>query len=177
MLIARSRNSASGLRFKRNFNVYDYPVVRWRWRVDNVYAAGNLREKSGDDYPLRIYITFAYDPDRASFGERLKYGLAKSWYGEYPPHSTLNYIWANRPYDRDLYPSPYTDRSMMIILQSGSGQTNRWLEEQVNVIEDYQRAFGEMPPATASLAIMNDSDNTGEASVSYLDYIQVLTEE
>jgi hypothetical protein len=29
------------------------------------------------------------------------------------------------------------------------------------------------PPATASIAIMSDSDNTGEQAVSYIDYIKV----
>jgi hypothetical protein len=30
-----------------------------------------------------------------------------------------------------------------------------------------------MPPPIASLAIMNDSDNTGEKSVSYVDFMEV----
>ena len=33
-------------------------------------------------------------------------------------------------------------------------------------------AFGCKPPEKAGIAMMNDSDNTGEQSVSYLDYIE-----
>ncbi len=31
-----------------------------------------------------------------------------------------------------------------------------------------------IPLPEASLAVMNDSDNTGERSVSYIDYIEIL---
>ena len=65
----------------------------------------------------------------------------------------------------------------MIILQTGDGEAGKWVEEQVNIIDDYQQAFGVLPPETASLAIMSDSDNTGEAAESYMDYIQVLQSE
>lgn len=177
VLKAASMASASGLRYVKTFNVYQYPVARWRWKVENVYVKGDLTTKNGDDYPLRVYVNFQYDPEKAGFGERLVYGLAKTVYGEYPPHSSLSYIWANRTHDRIIYPSPYTDKAKLIIVRSGKADTGEWLEEEVNIVEDYRKAFGESPPSTASIAIMNDSDNTGESSVSYLDYIQVLNKE
>ncbi|HER63111.1 MAG TPA: DUF3047 domain-containing protein, partial [Desulfobacteraceae bacterium] len=174
MLVARSNGSASGIRHTEEFDVYAYPIVRWKWKVGNVYARGNVEEKSGDDYPLRVYVMFKYDPQKASFGERVKYGLAKTLNGAYPPKSSLNYIWANRPHENRIYPSPYTDRARLIILRAGGGETGQWVEEQVNIIDDYQQAFGSQPPETASIAIMNDSDNTGESAESWMEYIQVL---
>ncbi|GAB4337234.1 MAG: hypothetical protein Kow0089_08340 [Desulfobulbaceae bacterium] len=177
VLAARSKASASGIRYEKEFDVYRFPILRWRWRVENVYAAGNVEEKQGDDYPLRIYVMFKYDPENASFGEKLKYGLARAVYGAYPPGSGLNYIWANRPHPGRIYQSPYTDRARMIILRAGSGETGRWLDEEVNIVDDYRKAFGTDPPALAAIAVMNDSDNTGEASVSYLDFLQVLRRE
>lgn len=86
-LVATSNNSASAIRYNQEFDVYRYPVVRWRWKVDNVYARGNLLLKAGDDYPLRVYVMFKYDPDRASFGQRTQYALAKLFYGAYPPRA------------------------------------------------------------------------------------------
>ena len=177
ILVARSNGSASGIRYVKEFNVYVYPVVRWKWKIGKVFAKGNVEEKSGDDYPLRVYIMFKYDPDKASFAERVQYGLAKMLYGEYPPMSSLNYIWANKFHEKRIYPSPYTDRAQLIILRAGEGQAGSWMEEQVNIIDDYQLAFGMPPPETASIAIMIDSDNTGEAAESYMDFIQVLRSE
>ncbi len=173
VLKTRSSGSASGIRYRDEFDVYDCPRLRWRWRVENVYRGGDARRKSGDDYPLQVYIMFKYDPDRASFGESMTYGLAKLVYGAYPPHSSLKYIWASRTHERKVYPSAYTDRVRMIIMRSGAAEVGTWLEEDVDIVTDYERAFGEKPPATASIAVMNDSDNTGEAAVSYVDYIIV----
>jgi hypothetical protein len=177
ILQAQSDASASGLRYAKEFNVYDHASVRWKWKVDNVYSKGEVEKKSGDDYPLRVYIMFQYDPEKASFGEKILYGLARTVYGDYPPHSSLNYIWANRPHKQAIFSSPYTDRSKLIILRSGEAEIGTWIVEEVNILDDYKKAFGTLPPERASIAIMNDSDNTGESSVSYLDFIQVLKKE
>jgi hypothetical protein len=138
-----------------------------------VYAAGNYREKSGDDYPLRVYVFFEYDPQTAPLGMKITYGLAKTIYGRYPPHSSVNYIWANRAEETEPVKSPYTDRSIMIPLQSGPENAGRWMEQTVNVLNDYRQAFGEDPPKKAFLAIMNDSDNTGGSAVSHIRFIEV----
>ncbi|MHA2344048.1 MAG: DUF3047 domain-containing protein [Candidatus Hodarchaeales archaeon] len=173
-LKAESRASASGIIFKKKFNVFEYPKARWRWKVNNIYTKGNAKEKSGDDYPIRVYIIFEYDPDTASFGKMIKYGLARKIYGEYPPDSSLNYIWANRQHQKHIITNTYAKESQMIVLQSGKENIGIWQEQEVNMLEDYRKAFRKNPPATASLAIMSDSDNTGERAVSYVDYIEVF---
>jgi hypothetical protein len=175
-LEAHSNASASALIYKKTFNVYDYPMVSWRWKVDNIYQGGNAKTKKGDDYPLRVYITFPFDQGKAGFLEKVKYASARLVFGEYPPQSCLNYIWANRHFEEDVLTSSYTEKSKLIPLKSGSELAGMWQSEEINIIEDYRRAFGSKPPETARLAIMNDSDNTGESSVSYLDYIEVYRE-
>jgi len=170
---AESDVSASAVLYKKEFNIYQYSRMRWRWKVEDVYAKGNAKTKSGDDYPLRIYIIFKYDPAKAGFMEKVKYNAAKLIYGEYPPHSSLNYIWANREHEETLITNAYTEKSKMILLQKGDSNIGKWLNQDVNILEDYEEAFGEKPPPIASIAIMNDSDNTGEKSISYLDYIEL----
>jgi hypothetical protein len=172
-LRAASNGSASGLVYKKEFDVYDYPCIRWRWKVDNVYRNWDGRTKEGDDYPIRVYILFKYDPERASLVDKVKYNAVKLIYGDYPPDSSLNYVWASKPYPERILTSPYTDRAKMVLLEQGDAKVGVWVSEEVNVIEDYERAFGPTPPATASLAIMNDSDNTGESAVSYVEFIEV----
>ncbi len=173
-LKAESNASASGIVFKQEFSVFDYPKIRWRWRVSNIFLKGNATEKAGDDYPLRIYIIFKYDPETASFGRKFKYGVAKKLYGEYPPDSSLNYIWANRKHDERLITNTYALEAKMVLLQQGPDNAGQWIEQEVDIVEDYHRAFKKDPPATASIAIMNDSDNTGESAISYIDYIEVF---
>jgi len=173
-LKAGSDASASALIYKKTFNVYDYPRIRWRWKANNVYKKARAREKSGDDYPIRIYVMFRYYPDTANFSEKLMYAAAKALYGKYPPYSTLNYVWASREDESGLITSPYTDRSKIIVLEKGREKVGQWIDEEVNILKDYREAFGKDPPPTAGIAIMNDSDNTGERSVSYLEFIEVF---
>lgn len=173
VLKAESRASASAIIYKTQFNVYDYPVLEWRWKIENIYLKGDATKKSGDDYPLRLYVMFEYDSAKAGLFKKLKYETAKALYGEYPPHSTLNYIWANQSYSENILTNPYAEEAKMIPVEQGKKNLNRWITEQADIVEDYRKAFGEDPPAMVSLAIMNDSDNTKEHSVSYLDYIKI----
>ena len=172
-LRAESNSSASGLIFKREYNIYKYPYIEWRWRISNVYDKGDAMSKAGDDYPIRVYVLFKYDPEKATLPEKLRYNSARLLYGQYPPHSGLNYIWANKGHSDYIITNSYSEKTKMILLQMGASLAGQWITERVHVLSDYRRAFGENPPARVSLAIMNDSDNTRERSVSYIDYIIV----
>jgi len=172
-LRAESKASASAIVFKNEFDVYQYPTVRWRWKVQNVYQRADAMTKEGDDFPIRIYVMFVYDPDKAGFGESIKYGFAKALYGAYPPHSSLNYVWSSKEHAERIITNPYSDRAKDILLREGPSLVGTWQEEEVNIIADYQDAFGTKPPPKARIAIMNDSDNTGEAAVSWVDYLEV----
>ena len=174
ILKAESHSSASAIIYRKTWNVYEYPHLRWRWRVDNVYKKGDIRDKSGDDYPIRVYVMFPYDPKEADITERLQYGIAKALYGKYPPHSTLNYVWTGQNIAERIITSPYTDKAKIVILENGRSAIGIWVEETVNILDDYRAAFGKDPPQTAGIAIMNDSDNTGETAVSYINYIDVF---
>lgn len=172
-LRAESNASASLLLYKEPFNPYEFSKVKWRWKTDNILPKADLHTKAGDDVPIRIYIAFAYDPAKAGRWMRLQYNAARLLYGEYPPHSSLNYIWSSREYEEKIITSAYTDRSRMIILEQGEKNVGSWVEEEVNILADYRRIFGEDPPAKATIGIMNDSDNTGGKAVSYISSISV----
>ncbi len=172
-LKAESNASASAIVYKKEFNVYEFPRIGWEWRAENIYRQGDAKTKAGDDYPMRIYIIFKYNPEAAGFLDKLKYNSLKLIYGEYPPHSSLNYIWSSREHPENILTSPYTDQSKVILLQKGDKNVGKWITEEVNIVKDYRQAFGSQPPPVASIAVMNDSDNTGEHSVSYVKYIQI----
>jgi hypothetical protein len=174
ILRAESSASASAIVYKDSFSVSDFPRVKWRWKVKNVYVKGDVRSKEGDDYPIRVYVMFEYDPDKAGTMDRIKYGFAKSLYGEYPPHSSLSYIWSSKDDPEKFVVSPYTDKAVMVLLEKGPAKVGTWVDEEIDIMADYEKAFKAKPPARARIAVMNDSDNTGESSVSYLEYIEVF---
>jgi hypothetical protein len=176
-LTARSQASASGLICKISFDPHKYPVLRWRWKVDNVYKDADPKSKEGDDYPLRIYVTFEYDSGTANLARRLEFGLVKELYGSYPPMSSLTYVWSSRQMNNTFFDNPYTSQAKMFLLRSDEGQLGIWLDEEVNILSDYRKAFAEPTPKRAFLAIMNDSDNTGESAVGHLDFIELSRDE
>ena len=167
VLKAESTSAASGLIRKIRIDPVENPVVTWRWKVMNVLQKGDVTKKEGDDYPARLYITFEYDPSRLSFVDRTKYKAARLLYGEYPPTGAINYIWESHAPIETITPNPFIDRAMMIVVESGEEKLNQWIEEKRNILEDYRKAFGSDPPAISGVAIMTDTDNTGESAVAY----------
>jgi hypothetical protein len=63
---------------------------------------------------------------------------------------------------------------MMVLLEKGASKVGTWVDEEIDILADYQKAFRTRPPARARIAIMNDSDNTGESSVSWMEYLEVF---
>lgn len=176
VLKAESSKSASGLirRFDdRRIELKDYPVLKWRWKIASLIKGADIATKEGDDYPARVYVTFRYDPERAGTGMRMQYGLAKSLYGEYPPHAGINYVWDGKSPAGTMLPNAYTARAMMFVVESGPKRVGEWVEMERNVYEDYKRAFKEEPPPVSGIAVMTDTDQTGEVATAWYGDIEL----
>jgi hypothetical protein len=145
---AVSRDSASGLFYNIQYDPQQYPYITWQWQVDHIIAGGDESRKSGDDYGARIYVVFP-----AFFFWNTK---------------AINYIWANRLPKNQSMPYHSSANDMMVSVESGSAETGKWITETRNVYEDFKRFFGYEPPKVGAIAIMTDTDDTGEsASASY----------
>ena len=147
VLQAKSRGAASGLVFETEYNPQDYPVLSWRWKVANTIVKGDSRTKAGDDYAARVYVVFPH------------------WF--FPKTRTLNYIWANRLPKEAFQANAFLGNAVMIAVESGVEHVGEWRSERRNIIDDYRRAFGEEPPAIGAIAIMTDTDNTGESAIAW----------
>lgn len=170
VLKAESEKSASGLirdLGARKIDIREYPILKWRWKIANLIKGADHTRKSGDDYPARIYIAFQYDPAKAGAGMRMKYGLARAATGSYPPHAGINYIWDGKAPAGTMAPNAHTDRVMMFVVESGPRRVGEWVEIERNVYADYKRAFGEEPPLVSGIAVMTDTDSTGEAATAW----------
>jgi len=167
VLRAESEASASGLYRSLDLDPRVYRVLTWRWKIDNVLVKGDAQRKQGDDYPARIYVAFRYDPATATTWERLRYGAIKLLYGRYPPRHVINYIWDNRLPVGTAIDNAYTDRAKMIVVESGAALVGRWVAEERDVYADYKRLFAAEPPAIEGIAVMTDTDDTGERAVAH----------
>jgi len=74
--------------------------------------------------------------------ERAKYKTLGLFFGKTPPAGAINYIWASKAPDKTVVPSPYTSQSIMIVVQSGKADINKWVTEKRDISADYMAAFG-----------------------------------
>ena len=163
---AVSEASASGLTKPVRIDPREFPIVRWRWKIDHVLNGSDVALKAGDDFPARLYVTFEYDPEKVSFGKKLKYKAGRAIFGDIPI-GALNYIWETKTPIGTIVENAYTDFAQMIVVESGPQKVGTWVVEERNIYEDYKRAFGEEPPMINGVAIMTDTDNTKERATAY----------
>lgn len=154
-LQATSKASASGLFFEKKIDPRKLPILSWSWKIKHVLKKGDATTKKGDDYAARIYVIFP-----SFFFWRTK---------------AINYIWANKLAKGKVIASSYTGNSAMIAVESGNTLAGTWQEERRNVLEDFRSFFKEEPPEIGAIAIMTDTDNTGESAVAYYGPIKFLS--
>ena len=169
---AVSDGSASGLKRKITIDPKEYPIVQWRWKAASILKKANIYQKEGDDYPARIYITFKDDSGSLGFFEKTKYKIARMLYGEYLPFTAINYVWASKAPVGLVRANSYTERVMMMVIESGATNLNRWINEERDIYADYRNTFRKEPPMISGVAIMTDTDNTGESATAYYGDIQ-----
>ena len=172
VLRAHARASASGLARTLRVDPATHPVLAWRWKTSALLAGSDLATKEGDDFTLRLYVTFDLDPAALSFGDRMRLALARAIWGEHLPLAALCYVWDNRAAPGTIVPNAYTDRVRMVVADSGQATVGRWVAHERDVAKDFRSAFGLPAPHVASVIVSADTDNTGESAESFFGDIE-----
>jgi len=163
--------SASALYRPLDLDPKIYRVLSWRWKVEGVLTRSDPSRKSGDDYVARVYVAFRYEPAGASAWERARYGALRLFYGRYPPGLALNYVWESRLPVGTVLDNAYSARAKMVVARSGAADAGRWVTERHDLYADYRSTVGGEPPRIVGVALMTDTDDTGERAVAYYDTI------
>jgi len=147
------------------------PVLCWRWRVDAPLTKADMATKAGDDYAARVYVSFSLPPSEIGFVLRTKLKLARSIYGDAVPDAAINYVWDNRYPVGTRKPNAYTDRTHMIVAESGSSNAGKWVVARHDVQKDVISEFGSTEARLIQLSVASDTDNTKEnAHVGFADF-------
>jgi hypothetical protein len=154
VLMGKSVNAASGLLRRITIDPKRYPVIRWSWKIDHTVKKGNERTKAGHDFAARLYVVFPR--------------------GLFLRTRVIEYVWGNVMARGESLRSPYMNNAVMIAVNSGNELAGKWVTNRRNYADDYRTAFGEEPPEVGAVAIMTDSDNTGETAVGYYGDIDVI---
>lgn len=164
---AMADQSASGMIKQLDIDLQATPWLTWRWRVPALIQSADNTDRSREDSPVRVVVTFDGDHSKLDFEEQAIASRVKAMTGREMPYATIMYIWENmRPVD-DVIESAHTSRVHMVVVESGMSRSGRWLTFSRNVAEDYRRIYGEKAGRIRSIGIMTDTDNTGEKTSAY----------
>lgn len=154
--------AAGAITYRFDDDAHVHSILRFKWKPGNLIATSDPLTKAGDDYTARIYVTFVSDPNRASIREKTENAIATALYGETPPHAALSYVFTHKAAAGTIITSPYTHRVKKIVVDADPASIGKWKSFTRDIYEDYKRAFGEEPTRISGIAIMVDTDNTGE---------------
>lgn len=140
--------SASALYRHEKIDVSSTPILSWRWKVSNVFENTQEKQKSGDDFPARLYVVY-------------QKGFFK-W-----STVAINYVWSSQYPVGESWSSAYTSKSKIVVLQSGSPTQEGWVNEKRNIVDDFKRFFDIDVSRLDGYALMVDGDNTGGSATGW----------
>jgi len=167
VLQAASRGGASGLLRRLDVDLGRSPRLEWRWKVERPLDGSRLSTKGGDDFAARVFVLFGYDPESVGLADRLRFEAQRALAGQDLPWAALSYVWGGSDRTGSNAPSPHTDRVHAVVVESGPNRAGEWVRISRDVAADYRRTFGGEPPPVVGVAVMTDTDDTGEATTAW----------
>jgi len=152
VLKAQANKTASVLYKEDAIDLTSSPWLEWSWKIDAAYLGIDEKTKAGDDYPARLYVT-------AQVG--------------FLPWETIaiNYVWASDQPVNSVWQSPFSDKSMMVAVQSGQQFERTWVSQRRNVADDFKQLFNVDVKQISGYAVMVDGDNASQAGTAYFGNI------
>lgn len=116
-----------------------YPILAWSWRPIEFPSGSDERKSGTNDSAVSVYAVFPHT----------------AW-----SVKSLKYIWSVvAPVGVHLTSSQ--GLTQVRVLRSGRESKGEWVEERVNVAQDYKKYFGDGElPKPAGIAVLTDSDDT-----------------
>jgi|SRR5262249_31894653 len=139
------------------YNPEQFPILAWRWRIDRLPTGADISEQSTDDAEARLYVVFDGEAPNGRAEQR-----------------RIEYVWDTTHPVGSIIPDPYAPNLIKaIVLESGSEHVGQWVRERVNLVADFERAFGGKPGRVHSIACATDSDETHGSTSADFDDLQV----
>lgn len=121
------------------WNLEAYPILAWSWRPIELPKGSDERKSSTNDSAVSVYAVFPHTPVSVK---------------------SVKYIWS-RVVPVGTHLTSSAGNTQVRVLRTGADKVGQWVEEQVNVREDYRKYFGGSEvPRPAGIAVLTDSDDT-----------------
>lgn len=177
VLHAAADKASSGLRHEVNIDPAKQPWLSWSWKVDQLIPGADNSKRDTEDSPVRIVLAFDGDRSQLSFMDTILFDTAKLISGHEFPYATLMYIWENKAPVGTIIPNTRTGRIQMLVAESGAKNLGQWTKYERNIVEDYEKAFGEKPGRLIAVGVLTDTDNTEEQIEAWYGDIRLLRQQ
>ena len=151
-LKAIADNAASGLGKEIKINLNKTPFINITWKVEKDLPGIKENTKKGHDFAARVFV------------------IKKT--GATPlSNRAINYVFSSNSEIGFNSPSPYTKKSIDIVLATTKDNLNEWVTVKANVKQDFKKFHDLDVNELDGLAIMSDTDNSKMKAVSYFQNI------
>jgi len=153
VLRLRSHKAAVSIYREVKFDLRNFPVLSWRWKVTKLPTNADARDNNRDDQAAGVYILFPRFPTFIN-------------------SQLIGYVWETSVPEGTILQSKKNPMVHYIVVRSGVDELDKWITEKRNVMDDYRRVYGEAPPKVGGISIMIDADDTRSEAESYFARIE-----
>lgn len=174
VLHARAESASSALMQQVSIDPVKQPWLHWQWKISGLLKSADNTQRATEDSPVRIILGFDGDKDTLPFADQILFETAKVVTGHDFPYATLMYIWENKAPVGTVIRSTHSGRIKMMVAAQGQKGIGEWRNFTRNIVEDYEKAFGEKPGKLIGVGVLTDTDNTGETVEAWYGDIHLL---
>ena len=147
-------NNSFSVGVEKELKVTEWPIIDWEWKITKTPKGGDVRQKEKDDQAGAMCLVIA--PSTFGFD------------------SILCYIFENDgPKDQVLTSTKEPKAKYIIIRTAKTDQLGTWYKEHRNLLEDYKKAFGTLPPKPGFIGVQIDSNDTETSAEAFYRNIQL----
>jgi len=150
-------------------DISQYPVVSWRWKVENNLKNVDETIVAGDDHPIRLFFVFEPDEEKQSFWLKLKrFFYLDRIHGHPFGGRFTEYLWSSHLLPGDVIKDPGKPCQKLMVADSGEEKLGQWISYQRNLYDDFKKLYNEEPRRLVFIGIINDTDHSGQEATSYI---------
>tara|TARA_A100001037_G_C14897497_1_gene521260 strand:+ start:74 stop:733 length:660 start_codon:yes stop_codon:yes gene_type:complete len=151
-LKAIANNAASGLGKEMKIDLNKHPFINITWKIEQDIPGINEKSKKGHDFAARVFV------------------IKKT--GATPlSNRAINYVFSSNQELGSNSPSPYTKKSIDMVLATTKNNLNEWVTVKANVKEDFKKYHNLDVNKIDGIALMSDTDNSKQKSIAYYQNI------
>jgi Protein of unknown function (DUF3047) len=124
----------------KQWDLTTYPILAWSWRPREFPRGSDERASSTNDSALAVYLAVPYSKVRGP--------------------KAVKYVWSEKvPVGTRL--SSNAGLTQVRVLRSGRPRTDGWVDERVNVRDEWMAAFkAAETPQPGGIVVLTDADDT-----------------